>query len=215
MNSAWRRRDLLSLLGTGKGSSTSLASGGAQCDVTCCHRGLHTSRPRPASTRSATRSAMLTIPFIPVNAADGNVHTKSVSCPTGTALTGGGIRGSNGAQITRSLDTSWQVEVSVQLGSTAKPKLFAVCATSHVTAAAMPSAVKSFPWYESGTVTVACASGNHLAGGGSSVTGPGNMRTNATTTEGSHWQVLAKGPTVAPSGVTGKVTGYAVCVTVV
>ena len=203
-------------------ATSSYPAGTSAWTVTVHDEGQDPGSPHPVTVTAfadclqangtATTQIVASAPSVP---ADGNVHTQSVSCPTGTVLTGGGFRGSNGAPVTRPVSTSWQVEVSVQLGSTAKPKLFAVCATSHLAAAAMPSTLKSLPWYESGTVTVACASGQLLVGGGSSVTGPGNMQTNATTTDGSHWQVLVNGPTVAPSGVTIKVTVYAVCVTVV
>src|SRR5262249_38317419 len=139
---------------------------------------------------TATTQVVSSTPSVP---ADSNPYTKSVSCPSGATLTGGGFRGSNSTLLTRPSGNSWQAALSVQLGGTAKPKVFAVCAKSHLAAAAAPSAAKSFPMSGSGTVSVACPSGKLLMGGGSNGSGPGSIQTNAATSDVSRWQVLAHG----------------------
>lgn len=162
---------------------------------------------------TATTQDVSSTPNVP---ADSNFHAESVSCPQGTVLTGGGFRGTNSAPFSIPSGNGWQAGLAVQLNASAKPMLFTVCANSHLTAAATPSTAKTFGPGINGAVSVACAQGQILVGGGSKGDGSGSIPSDAATNDVSHWQVQAIGPNPAASGpgVTFTATVYAVCVSV-
>jgi hypothetical protein len=105
----------------------------------------------------------------------------------------------------------------VQPNNTAVPLVIAVCADNHLVAASTPSASKTFSSGDTnGEVSVACAPGQLLVGGGSKRDGPGNVLTDAATTDVSHWHIVADGPNSAASGpgVTYSAVVHAICMTV-
>jgi hypothetical protein len=145
------------------------------------------------------------------------VGLQTASCPPGTIVTGGGYRFSAGGRASLPSGNGWQADLSVQLNNPAVPIAIAVCAGNHLVAAATPSASKTFnPGDTNGEVSVACAPGQLLVGGGGKGDGPGAVLTNAATDDVSHWHLLANGPNAVASGpgVTLTETAYAVCVTV-
>ena len=144
------------------------------------------------------------------------VGIQTASCPPGTVVTGGGYRFSAGGGVSLPSGNGWQAALSVQRNSTAVPIVIAVCAGNHLTAAATPSTAKTFGPGINGAVSVACAQGQILVGGGSKGDGSGSIPSDAATNDVSHWQVQAIGPNPAASGpgVTFTATVYAVCMTV-
>ena len=166
-----------------------------------------------ANFAAATQS-VTTTPNVPAD----SIQTFSVSCPQGTVVTGGGYRGSNGGITSAPSGDGWQAVLNVQMGSAARPMLFAVCAGNHLAAASVPSALKTYsPGNTNGEVAVACPQGQLLVGGGVKGQGPGFLLTVAATSDVSHWHVLVDGPNSfeAGPGVSYTATAYAVCVTVV
>jgi hypothetical protein len=144
------------------------------------------------------------------------VGLQTVSCPQGTVVTGGGYRFSAGGEVSRPSGNGWQAALSVQPNSTAVPIVIAICAGNQLTAAATPSTAKTLSPGANGMVSVACAQGQILVGGGSKGDGPGSLPSNAATKDAAYWQVQAIGPNPVASGpgVTFTATVYAVCVTV-
>jgi hypothetical protein len=95
--------------------------------------------------------------------------------------------------------------------------LYAVCANGHLTAAGTPSTAKTFTADTSGTVSVACAPGQLLVGGGSQGDGGGSFAVSEAATDTiSHWQVQVNFNVVwgGPVVPTLTETVYAVCMTV-
>jgi hypothetical protein len=150
-------------------------------------------------------------PSIP---ADHMYHTVTQSCPAGTTLTGGGFRGSDGSPLSIPSGNSWKASLAPS-GAPA-PKIFAVCVKGHLAAAGTPSAAKTFAIGVNGTVSVACAAGKLLVGGGGKGdNGSGAITSNAATNDVSHWQLQVRGPSLASGpGATFTATVYGVCVTV-
>jgi hypothetical protein len=156
-------------------------------------------------------------PHVP---ADSNQHAETVSCPQGSVLTGGGFRDTYGAAFSMPSGNGWQAGLAVQLNTSAKPMVYAVCALSHLTAAGTPSAAKKFVANANptGTVSVACGPGQILVGGGDKNDVGNNWNlSDAAANSISDWQIQVDfapewgGPGGPP---TLTETVYAICVTV-
>jgi hypothetical protein len=164
---------------------------------------------------TATVHDVSSTPIVP---ADSNYYAESISCPHGSVLTGGGFRGASNDAFSMPSGNRWQAGLAVQLNASAKPMVFAVCATGHLTAAGTPSAAKKLIANTTGTVSVACAPGQILVGGGDKNDrgGPSFTQSDAAANTISQWQVqvdfaLVWGGPGGPPTLTETV--YAICVT--
>jgi hypothetical protein len=146
--------------------------------------------------------------------ADGNPHTVSASCPAGTTLTGGGFQGSNGNSSSQPSGATWSAQLSVQVGSTAAPKVFAICASGQLAAGATPSATAPVTSATPADVTTACPAGQLVVGGGYSEGDYlGGADTSAGTADFSQWHVQAAIEGTTGPGAAITETVYAVCAT--
>lgn len=151
----------------------------------------------------------------PVVPADSNPHEATVNCPAGTIVTGGGFRGTNGTQESIPAANGWTAALSVQLGGTAKPQLFAVCAKDHLAAGGEPK-VTADPLLGAGAdLAVSCPAATVLAGGGARTVGFGNISTSAANAALTQWQMhVSANAVVGGPPSTYSVADYAVCVKV-
>jgi hypothetical protein len=99
----------------------------------------------------------------------GNPQAEHVDCPSGTVLTGGGVRGVEATVETTPTGNGWTAQLFVQQGSSNKPELFAVCAASHLASAGLVNATTQFQANNNADVSASCPSGTLLAGGGVNV----------------------------------------------
>lgn len=150
----------------------------------------------------------------PVLQHDGLYHDKSVACPQGTVLTGGGFRASG---TTKSIPSGngWTVALAATQGSPAQPKLFALCAAHHLTASATAKKSANPILGQGADLTVSCPGGTLLVGGGADTIGFGNITTLAPDGGMSQWQehVSANGVVGGPVS-TYTINDYAICVKV-
>lgn len=152
------------------------------------------------------------VPGIP---ADGAFHPATVDCPAAGVVTGGGFRGTNSMQETMPAANGWAVTLGVQVGSSAKPGLYVLCATKHLAAAGHPTVNKNQVTGSGVTVTASCPAGTLLVGGGGQTASYGNLTHEAPNATMTQWDL-----DVSPLGVVGgppttyTATDAAVCVTV-
>ncbi len=101
-----------------------------------------------------------------VHASNGGPDT-TVSCPSGSALTGGGFRSGGGANAaSQPSGNGWKISTGIPFGGSASPTVYAVCATQGLTSAGVQSNTKTVA---DGTVTsngAGCPSGKYPVGGG-------------------------------------------------
>src|SRR5262249_42159876 len=120
---------------------------------------------------------------------DGNAHEESVDCPAGTIVTGGGFRGTNGTQESIPTANSWTAALSVQLKGTAKPQIYALCATNHLAAASKPQKVQHAVLGSGADLDVACPAATLLVGGGTRTVSFGNITTSSANTALTMWHM--------------------------
>lgn len=146
---------------------------------------------------------------------DSNAHEATVNCPAGSMVTGGGFRGTNGTNETVPATNGWTAALAVQIGGSAKPSLYALCASKHLAATSQPKTTQD-PIVGTGTsATVSCPSGTLLVGGGGSAIGYGNMTSVAANGTLTQWALQVKALyVVGGPASTYSVADYAVCATV-
>ena len=146
--------------------------------------------------------------------ADGNARSASINCPAGTLVTGGGFQGSNGNSLSMPSGNGWTAQLSVQVGSSATPKLFVICASGKLTAGATPSNSAPVTIATPADLTVGCPTGQLLVGGGYGEGDYlGGASTSAGTSDFTQWLVQATIQGATGPGATITETGYAVCIT--
>ncbi len=93
--------------------------------------------------------------------------TTTVSCPTGSTLTGGRFRSGGGTTVaSQPSGTGWQISTGAPFGGSATPVAFALCATQGLHVGSVQSMTKTVA---NGSVTVSgasCPSGQYPVGGG-------------------------------------------------
>jgi hypothetical protein len=157
-------------------------------------------------------SAVSATPSIPK---DSTYHEKTVNCPSGSVVTGGGFRGTNGTGENIPAANGWTAGLGVQLGSSASPSLYALCATAHLSAGSHPKTTSHPVLGKGADLTVGCPAASMLLSGGVQTVGFGNI--TGLLANGALTQWLAH---IKPNGVVGgppstyTVTDYAVCVKV-
>jgi hypothetical protein len=146
--------------------------------------------------------------------ADGNAHSFTTSCPAGTIVTGGGFQGSNGNSLSMPSSNGWTAQLSVQVGSSAAPKLFAICVSGKLAAGATPSATAPVTTSTAADLTISCPSGQLLVSGGYGEGDyAGGANTSTATPDFSQWHVQAALQGATGPGATITETGYAICLT--
>jgi hypothetical protein len=147
--------------------------------------------------------------------ADSNAHEVTAHCPSGAVVTGGGFRGVNGSSESIPAANGWIAALSVQLNGTAKPSLYAVCATTHLVTVDHPRTTADPLLGTSATLTAPCPVASLLVGGGARTVGFGNITTSAANGALTQWQmhVSVNGVAGGPAS-TYSVADYAVCVKV-
>lgn len=147
-------------------------------------------------------------------APDSTFYPVSAGCPTGSVLTGGGYRGSNGVQGSKPSGNAWLAQLSVQTGSSASPATYAVCASAHVQTGTAASSTKALAPSDTPTLSAACPTGTTLIGGGFDTTGPTGLGASQAASDLSGWQVQVSGASGATGpGATASVTVYSLCTT--
>src|SRR5262249_4216817 len=128
-------------------------------DVTTAAEGVH------VTAIVICLQANFTVTTQIVHAANGGGDT-TVSCPNGSALTGGGFRsggGTNAASLPKG--NGWMISTGIPFGGSASPTVYAVCATKGLKAAGVKAATKTVA---DGTITVngaTCVAGQYPVGG--------------------------------------------------
>ncbi len=143
---------------------------------------------------------------------DASLHTLSAMCPAGTSVTGGGYRDSGfGSGPT---GNGWQATY-IPRGENppATARLYAVCASSALQAAAPATTTQPVAQGATGSATVACPAGQLQVGGGYGYSGtPSFAYTDAPTSGFAGWQIqLADQGIPGGPGGAGTLTASAVC----
>lgn len=169
-----------------------------------------------ADCLNASPSAgVVPVKLVPSIPNDSNFHDATVDCPAAGVVTGGGFRGTNSMQKTIPAANGWTVSLSIQLGASAKPSLYVLCATAHLAAAGHTSLPQHPLLGQGTTASVGCPTGTLLVGGGGEAIGFGNLTQLAADGSAAHWDLAVK-----PNGVVGgppttyTVEDFAVCVSV-
>jgi hypothetical protein len=130
-----------------------------------------------------------------ITLAAGEVNSATVSCPSGTVVTGGGFAADINVWVFTQLDNAgngWIVYAKNNRSTSTPLTAYVICLTypSAVTTQMMTSV--SIDAGHSASQTVTCPSGSVVTGGGYTGKGDGTLWTYASWMNGNGWQVSAK-----------------------
>jgi hypothetical protein len=143
----------------------------------------------------------------------------AAACPAGTAVTGGGFRGSVADSVTsKPAGNGWKAILDVLIAgdvAPVTPTVFALCARANVAPESGAAAVGTIQAGQHASVSAQCPSGHVLIGGGYSQDGGGNVYGAMAASDGTQWLIEVAGPIPDPTypNSADNVAVYGICVT--